>query len=1691
MDEEALLDEKLKLERKPLTDKYGPFIIPSDTCLQDARQRLHIALEQTRQLREAFTDRVYGKYRVCLVPPCSTEQILVRILSDPQQASKQLEHQISLVNDEKNTEKKEASKLNAEVLATGTTANVPSAGTGTTTENQQPTATTATSTTTSTPPTPPTPINPLEIMNAENAEQLMYISAGLSLIVLPEQDTTGLDISRYTDRSPVHPVTGQRVKGISAAAAAAGEVMLDRARKASAMRDERIRRKAAGMDYQNFSRLEFLANNPIAPPIISTPSAGPETTVKQTSPSITVRDKGSDTTASTSNLKKSHPISATSPIPQEASVTNTVTDPGVSNPMSGTVSGVKRPIPKQSPHQPAASTIPSAAAKAIRARVQANMSVQTLLSLSPSGEELRTDGKLSAATLALMEQGVGTQGTHTKGNQQQRCRHPFPESQGGRPRASQTRLSESTAQAPFMDLSLPPLPTAKERRTRKRLSNILTDPPRNKCRSAQDAIYSVLSRLVEPLLSEATNCGGRPRKVRRVSEITFLHGIHDFAGDTKRDYNHDKAGEHGPTKSVSAQEIKAIDPVLAFQVMQAVGLVQPSSSLDKSSTESVFPDTVDTTLFAVAEKRAIGDEGGVSRRSIGKLRKLHSKFTSNRRTFSDTFTSSLSPNSEIGDCEANKGGQSAKVAQPQIPVVELRGGGEAMHDNSDGGSKGSKAPLENSHSQDSTPKQVADNIDSTGERVPTTAASVPKPNTNAQHNPQAQQHLWNDPSRLVLMNPAYASGHQTPMMTHSNGGTNMTRLAAHLPGIEHYHPNAIQLANQLRLSRMTNPGHHGASELAEYIGGLHPQPSSPYDWSAVGAASAAAAASAQSLAALGISTHRSSLVPFPLQDRARALLRDQTAASAAAHAAVAHRHQTLAYLSAGYPPGASPHFSHMGRSMFNPTTAFMGQGGIVPMTIQPPPPQRTTSEPSVKTDTEPRESTNDTAPDEKKLPPTNPGNKNEKPVEEKSSEQSTSVDATEPQVSSKRKLVVEQVNQEQVEKKIKVESSELSQPKKPEQPIQAGDKTVPSDSVKHEPFQQEVEINVSEPVKLASQSNGTETMSVVAGSSIEQGPSPNESSNESTGQNTNALQFFVPPAPVELRNEIASLVLQAQSHEAVELSNSLDMSAKSCLVAYLIAVGIAVPIPRALVATLLKEKVNSHPSKGAALSTMPQSSRDAAVATILIWMWKHHEQCFQRAFSKSGRIDVEPTCKWLIAAAVERAASALAHAFENPNSRSNSPLANALMAVKNKWLTLPKGNNEKETDRSATTTLDLLIVSTVSRCLSDGFKLNWDIDASLPHFNDLLDYLDESRKCALYSRSQERALLAALIARKATMSLSFSHAYVSSLVRAGEALGHGELFEVVQNEEVNVSTMIPYDVFTDETGAWEDPCRPINGFTPNLTGDDLMRQAHARAMIHKSLKKLQDRHNIKGGTQISGAYTDPPNSGAASDSNKSMANSSSTFTPRGSLKRRSSFAEPPVPPGTGSAVATSWSLYDPRHFSAPLSWTPDAVENMPYGKHNSANRPRSLSLAQFSLALPNRGRGKHSRSVSLASSEHAQDEEGKEHVDEGPLKRSTHEIPWADVAGIFQNVGPGTPKQSDVPATPKARTIFAPFVRQVGIDEVHVDSDGESDEEEDLRDDSILGRHQVVLDRMKEHLSSFLEARQKSQEKRKSRSTKM
>jgi hypothetical protein len=110
------------------------------------------------------------------------------------------------------------------------------------------------------------------------------------------------------------------------------------------------------------------------------------------------------------------------------------------------------------------------------------------------------------------------------------------------------------------------------------------------------------------------------------------------------------------------------------------------------------------------------------------------------------------------------------------------------------------------------------------------------------------------------------------------------------------------------------------------------------------------------------------------------------------------------------------------------------------------------------------------------------------------------------------------------------------------------------------------------------------------------------------------------------------------------------------------------------------------------------------------------------------------------------------------------------------------------------------------------------------------------------------------------------------------------------------------------------------------------------------------------------------------------------------------------------------------------------------------------------------------------------------------LPKSTREIQWTDVAGIFQSVelpkrSPTSRQQAEKSENERvqARTIFAPYCRKI---EKELVDEEESDSEEDLSEEAVLSRHQDVLDTMKAKLAAVMEARKKQQERRKSKAGK-
>lgn len=178
---EPSIDDTIRKLRAPLVDKYSSFIAPTDTSLAAARERLRTAIEETRVLRAAFTDRVYEKYRVLLHPvEKSVDQIIERIKADPAGVSLKLQEDIRMVKQEKDIEKKEAQKLHAAVAA-----NAAIDGTLNSRINAQ-----------------------------ETAEQLAWFGAGLNIVILPEEDLDDeIDMTKYPHRGPTNPETGQRDSG--------------------------------------------------------------------------------------------------------------------------------------------------------------------------------------------------------------------------------------------------------------------------------------------------------------------------------------------------------------------------------------------------------------------------------------------------------------------------------------------------------------------------------------------------------------------------------------------------------------------------------------------------------------------------------------------------------------------------------------------------------------------------------------------------------------------------------------------------------------------------------------------------------------------------------------------------------------------------------------------------------------------------------------------------------------------------------------------------------------------------------------------------------------------------------------------------------------------------------------------------------------------------------------------------------------------------------------------------------------------------------------------------------------------------------------------------------------------------------------------------------------------------------------
>ena len=335
------------------------------------------------------------------------------------------------------------------------------------------------------------------------------------------------------------------------------------------------------------------------------------------------------------------------------------------------------------------------------------------------------------------------------------------------------------------------------------------------------------------------------------------------------------------------------------------------------------------------------------------------------------------------------------------------------------------------------------------------------------------------------------------------------------------------------------------------------------------------------------------------------------------------------------------------------------------------------------------------------------------------------------------------------------------------------------------------------------------------------------------------------------------------------------------------------------------------------------------------------------------------------------------------------------------------------------------------------------------------------------------------------MSEAFSHSYTSAMVRAGAVFGYEMLCRIVKDDTTRTSTLLPFDVVSDISGAWEDPCKETDCETFNLVGEELIRRAHARALLQKSLRKLQDRFGILGGTTDEGPYGEssitrgtPLMKRAASISLPVKAtvpvlNRSSSF-----LKRKSSFCSTSdVTAGLNPAVS---SIANSSCYSSPYFIDMDEIENKPYGRYGSDESSRSP--CDIRLLNPTKRARLESHPSNLI------------------MTRSTYEIEWTDIANLFQTISsvnnsvgklslPRTLSNTSDMMISAGNTIFAPFCSKLEAgDVVNLENNQESDSEEDISDSRLLKSHQIVLDKMKEKLDAIMAIRRKYHDRSRKRS---
>jgi hypothetical protein len=1520
-----------KSHKSELELMFAPYILPGDKSLDDARSRLKTAIEQTRLLREAFTERLYEKFRIVLKPvPKSSDPLFHDIRSNPKVVHQRLQQQVSVLQNEKEVERRISQQINLEFAASNNSSDTtPFLG---------------------------------GLPGVDNAEQLSWFGAGLSLVILPEDDANEAELAArgIKERSPIDPETGGKIKDISTAAAVAGSAMLDRVRKGSEIRKHRIQSQQAGKSETDFFDMQvassLLHNN----------------TIQNTSIISLVSPK-------TKGMKR-----------ERGTKTSKIS------------------------------------------RSKGTTSLTSFLSISPDVEGLRPSGRPSAVVHALLNNNLKnmTSTTSKVPPFQHNVRHPFPQSKGAR-MGKPSEISDGDDKQTVLPSAFDAYERKEKIASSKSISVEADKSENDTCLTVQTLLHCLVSdddRKKEPNCSSSTNGRNRLRLKRKVSEIGIL--LKSNTVKQKARTSHQVQDSHG---------ISRVDPYLALAVMQSLGLVQKSSSSHYDLNEDEECVAIDCFVKGLAisddKKSMAGSDtsftkpGSTNSLPAFRLASVATEiFDRNQRhTITEMSLQKESSRSEDRFFDDSQRSISTKVTKETYITANKGDNGRIMH---------SKPPIENRHVATNASSEKSSNSLSSNEvlkenkgcpmklleqdiTVTKFPSQLNRTTLDSVHTMTNQQHQ----SYAVL-----AAGMMTDQVSHAfyqhgsnqNNGivSTVNPVSVQRQDIQHidsqnqFRPPSIQfldsaqMQNRNRLQQASlhsgNFPQSGPGDIGDYFKNMHQVMPQPF-------------ASSRSTDWLAIAKQQNLLQGIPCAPADPSTL--QFYGNRNTHIMMTAEQQQLQSQFSGIPLSVSGISSSQGPREYNEQVDRGGNRF---------PKSKNTPAGKVKGEkkNENRECTN----------PATSSNVVNGPSSAPPKER---VDASKPtQLNSILSSGIQSKSSYQVPSQDKVAIKRSNSNNKIiEAPMSRGPALNKAEDDKSS-------IDRSIMGKAASISKSTVAVyekkdNVLVSSEI-------------------GLKMTLPSHPAVLSDREVELVVKGYFHEAIRKASKQEITreptrvkevvdaANTALCEYLIKVGAAVPIPKALISTKLRDRLNSSVFRTTTTNLvykcdLSPSPLDIIVSIVTIWLWSHHQNTFKQAFAKSGRLDVDPDCQWLIKAALEKATD----------------------------VTVTKGLESilKPIHSQTFSTKDIhgapvKIAKLVSSAINTGIRLDKQVNATLPNFDCLVGYLDDLRMTALRLRCQERGLLASLLAKRTRMSEAFSNAYTSSMVRAGAALGYDDLGEIVQDESTQTSSQLPFDILIDATGAWEDPCRSKRGYGTNLDSDALLKRAHARAMIQRSLKRLQDRYGIKGGTKSAGPYSE------SFDQASPKCLSSPRPSPRSGNKRKASFSSADFLKNMNAAATTA--LFNPNHFSAPFIWD-DTVENTPYGRHGAIlnGRLRSPSVMGDKL-LPTSKRLKTTD-------------------DDAQNLRSTCAIEWEEVARMFEDVKPIEKTSSSRAndhnvAVPLGSTIFAPFCRKIDPEELPSDSDSDA-EEENLEDNYILSGHQKVLDSIKDKFDMMMKIRQEYQDR--------